>query len=316
MLARMGAGSPSTTCWGGYGRKPLWEFPQPVVGGGPAPATTGMRAKPSPSCCFCPGIPLQRRAVQFFRPFHLDQHGKPLLLGVAILLRLNQPAPHLLIHRSGLDDLRGAVEPRDAALRQHAVGTQLRMAEDIVTLLPSARLSVVEPLPRSQVARWSSSNTMVLPRGVTWAKPFGNTVAIMQTLSGNAVLIAACSFFGMVGRRVPAGSVHVAWYGPGSSALWTRLGQPRSFRALSTPLRVPNRCRQRRVSGASAGSSRNTARFAAHARWRTWRRHTPRGSCRAPARRARRAAARPGARRRSALAGRAGGHGGAPAASI
>ena len=38
-----------------------------------------------------------------------------------------------------------------------------------VTLDPSCIAALVEPLPRSHSAMWSSSSTMVLPRGVICA---------------------------------------------------------------------------------------------------------------------------------------------------
>src|SRR5580765_5506849 len=67
-----------------------------------------------------------------------------------------------------------------------------------VTLLPSRRLSLLEPLPRSHSARCSSSNTIVLPRGLTWANPLGSTVPTRQTWAGNAVSICSCSAFGIL----------------------------------------------------------------------------------------------------------------------
>jgi hypothetical protein len=45
----------------------------------------------------------------------------------------------------------------------------------IVTGVPSVRFSVVVPLPRSYSAMCS---TIMLPRGVIWANPFGSTVPI------------------------------------------------------------------------------------------------------------------------------------------
>ena len=68
-------------------------------------------------------------AVQILGALHLDQHGEALLVGVAVLLGLHQPAPDLLVLRAGFHHLRRAIEPGDAALRQHAVGAQLRLAE-------------------------------------------------------------------------------------------------------------------------------------------------------------------------------------------
>src|SRR5262245_55364675 len=42
---------------------------------------------------------------------------------------------------------------------------------------------------------------MVLPRGLTWAKPSGNTVATRQTFAGNAVSICSWRTFGIVPTR-------------------------------------------------------------------------------------------------------------------
>jgi hypothetical protein len=64
---------------------------------------------------------------------------------------------------------RGAIETRNAAPRQQAGFAQWRLAEKTVTLVPSARLALVDPRPRSHRAKCSSSNTFVLPRGETWA---------------------------------------------------------------------------------------------------------------------------------------------------
>src|SRR5215813_5536007 len=74
-----------------------------------------------------------------------------------------------------------------------------------VTFVPFARLAFVEPLPRSQSARCSSSRTMVLPRGVTCANPFGSTVATKQTWAGKAVLICSWSAFGIGHSRTFSG---------------------------------------------------------------------------------------------------------------
>src|SRR5438046_1638981 len=72
-----------------------------------------------------------------------------------------------------------------------------------VTLLLSRRLAFVEPLPRSHSARWSSSYTMVLPRGVIWANPFGSTVPTRHTLAGKAVLMCSWRTLGMSMSRLP-----------------------------------------------------------------------------------------------------------------
>jgi hypothetical protein len=68
---------------------------------------------------------LERFAVQPFRPFDRDENGEALLLGVAVLLRLDEALPHLLVDRSRLMDRRRAVEPGDAAFRQDVVRAQL-----------------------------------------------------------------------------------------------------------------------------------------------------------------------------------------------
>src|SRR5437899_3806431 len=67
-----------------------------------------------------------------------------------------------------------------------------------VSGVPSCRLALVEPLPRSHSAMCSSSNTIVPPRGVTWAKPLGNTDPTRQTLAGKAVLMCDCRTFGIL----------------------------------------------------------------------------------------------------------------------
>src|SRR5882724_6248434 len=63
--------------------------------------------------------------------------------------------------------------------------------KNTVILVPLARPALVEPWPRSQSPRCSSSKTMVLPRGLTWANPSGRTVATRQTLAGKAVLMCS-----------------------------------------------------------------------------------------------------------------------------
>src|SRR4030095_15636976 len=77
-----------------------------------------------------------------------------------------------------------------------------------VTLVPSRRLSLVEPLPRSQSARCSSSYTIVLPRGLTWANPLGSTLPTRHTWAGNAVLMCSCRTVGILATSLsfpPAG---------------------------------------------------------------------------------------------------------------
>src|SRR5437660_771948 len=65
----------------------------------------------------------------FCRALHRDLHCMPLLLWVAVLFRLHQAAPHFFIYRSRAIDLRPAVKPGDATLRQNAFLAQLRFPE-------------------------------------------------------------------------------------------------------------------------------------------------------------------------------------------
>src|SRR5712692_6613425 len=44
---------------------------------------------------------------------------------------------------------------------------------------------------------------MVLPRGLTWANPFGRTVATRHTLAGKAVVVCSWRTFGMVAMDAP-----------------------------------------------------------------------------------------------------------------
>src|SRR4026208_863624 len=67
-----------------------------------------------------------------------------------------------------------------------------------VTLVPSRRLSLVEPVPRPQSARGSSSYPIVLPLGLTWANPLGSTVPTRHTWAGNAVLMCSCRALGIL----------------------------------------------------------------------------------------------------------------------
>src|SRR6266850_5771584 len=71
------------------------------------------------------------------------------------------------------------------------------LRKNTVTLVPSARAALVEPWPRSHSPRCSSSTTMVLPRGVTWANPSGRTVATRHTFAGNAVSMCSWRAFGI-----------------------------------------------------------------------------------------------------------------------
>src|SRR6266566_1840609 len=76
-----------------------------------------------------------------------------------------------------------------------------------VSGVPSCRLALVEPLPRSHSPMCSSSNTIVPPRGVTWAKPLGNTEPTRQTLAGKAVLMCDCRICGILAIGAPLFSV-------------------------------------------------------------------------------------------------------------
>src|SRR5262249_42596868 len=66
---------------------------------------------------------------QILGPLNLDQNPETLLLRIALLLRLDQPLPDLLVDRPRLVELRGPVEARDAAAGQQARLAQRRLAE-------------------------------------------------------------------------------------------------------------------------------------------------------------------------------------------
>jgi hypothetical protein len=106
----------------------------------------------------CGGAPL--------RPLHIYEDAEALLLRVALLFRLDEPLPDFLVDRIGLVDFRGAIEARDAARGNRPDSRSGGLRKKMVTLLPFARLALVDPRPRSHNAKCSSSNTMVLPRGV------------------------------------------------------------------------------------------------------------------------------------------------------
>src|SRR5436309_383651 len=67
-----------------------------------------------------------------------------------------------------------------------------------VSAVPSFKLALVEPLPRSHNAMCASSNTIVPPRGVICAKPLGNTEPTRHTFAGKAVSICGCNTFGIL----------------------------------------------------------------------------------------------------------------------
>src|SRR5262249_36386503 len=58
-----------------------------------------------------------------------DQHRVPLLVRIAILLRLDESPPDLLVRRARLVDLGGPVEARDPALGQDAGLAELGLAQ-------------------------------------------------------------------------------------------------------------------------------------------------------------------------------------------
>src|SRR4051794_20672481 len=75
-------------------------------------------------------VELQRFAVEILGSLDLNQHGEPGLVGIAVLLRLDQTLPYLLVDRSGSVDLGTPVEAGDPALRQNPLLPQLRLAEE------------------------------------------------------------------------------------------------------------------------------------------------------------------------------------------
>src|SRR5215469_12093602 len=72
------------------------------------------------------------------------------------------------------------------------------LRKNTVSLVPSAKFSLVEPLPRSHSPICVSSYTIVLPRGLTCANPLGSTLPTRHTFAGKAVLMCDCRIFGMV----------------------------------------------------------------------------------------------------------------------
>jgi hypothetical protein len=54
---------------------------------------------------------------------------------------------------------------------------------------------------------WSSSKTIVLPRGLTCAKPFGNTVPTRQGFAGKAELMCSCRTFGIFANVSSSGVI-------------------------------------------------------------------------------------------------------------
>src|SRR4029077_14739390 len=92
-------------------------------------AATWSRPARRPAAIPAGSIEIERLALEVLAALHRDQHREALLLRIAVLLRLHQPPPHLLVDRPGAVDLRGAVEARDAALGQEARLPELRLPE-------------------------------------------------------------------------------------------------------------------------------------------------------------------------------------------
>src|SRR6266568_1424899 len=72
-----------------------------------------------------------------------------------------------------------------------------------VSGVPSFMASAELPEPRSHRPMCSSSYTIVPPRGVTCAKPLGNTDPNRHTLAGKAVLMCECRVLGILAIRGP-----------------------------------------------------------------------------------------------------------------
>jgi len=67
-------------------------------------------------------------------------------------------------------------------------------------LRPIAEVLVGRALAPLQSATCSSSKTIVLPRGLTWANPLGSTVPTRHTLAGNAVFDVLVQGSGNLGQ--------------------------------------------------------------------------------------------------------------------
>src|SRR5271169_5721940 len=83
----------------------------------------------------CPSSPIsdgsgQRLTRQILGSLDRNEDGIAPLFRVALLLRLDQTVPDLLINRSRFVDLRPSVEPQDAAFRQNAGLAQRRLAHE------------------------------------------------------------------------------------------------------------------------------------------------------------------------------------------
>src|SRR4029453_2024241 len=117
--------------------------------GPPRGRLAGRRGRP-------PGRSFQRErlAVEILRALHLDENRESLLIRIALLLGLDEAAPDLLVGRAGLVNLRGAVEPGDVALRQHAGFAQLGLSEKDRDLGPVLEIGVrraLATLPERQM---------------------------------------------------------------------------------------------------------------------------------------------------------------------
>src|SRR5260370_32683427 len=93
---------------------------------------------------------------QILGAFDGNQHRVALFFRVAILLRLYQPPPDLLIDRPGLVDLGGAVKAGDAAPRQYPFFAQRRLSEidrQLAAVLPGVvgTAGAAPPQPASRV---------------------------------------------------------------------------------------------------------------------------------------------------------------------
>jgi hypothetical protein len=73
---------------------------------------------------------VERLAIRILGTFDLDEHPEPLLLRIAILLRLDEPLPDFLVDRSRTLDLGGPVETRDAPLWQRTGFAQRNFAQE------------------------------------------------------------------------------------------------------------------------------------------------------------------------------------------
>src|SRR5439155_27259619 len=96
----------------------------------------------------------KRSAVQVFRPFNRDENPETLLFRIAILLRLDEAFPDLLVNGSGLVNRGGAIEARNAALRQHSGLPQLRFPEehrDLRSILQVRVRRALAPFPQGEM---------------------------------------------------------------------------------------------------------------------------------------------------------------------